>query len=59
MGLTEVCIKRPVFSTVLTLLIVIIGLVCQWQLPVRKDPKIEKSIKKFYVLVVVIFGRLN
>ena len=44
MGLTEVCIKRPVFSTVLTLLIVIIGLVCQWQLPVRKDPKIEKSI---------------
>jgi len=44
MGLTEVCIKRPVFSTVLTLLIVIIGLVCQWQLPVRKDPKIERSI---------------
>ena len=44
MGLTEVCIKRPVFSTVLTLLIVIIGLVCQWQLPVRKDPKIEKSM---------------
>lgn len=44
MGLTEVCIKRPVFSTVLTLLIVIVGLVCQWQLPVRKDPRIEKSI---------------
>lgn len=44
MGLTEVCIKRPVFSTVLTLLIVIIGLVCQWQLPVRKDPKIERSM---------------
>lgn len=44
MGLTEVCIKRPVFSTVLTLLVVIVGLVCQWQLPVRKDPKIEKSI---------------
>ena len=44
MGLTEVCIKRPVFSTVLTLLIVIIGLVYQWQLPVRKDPKIEKSM---------------
>ena len=44
MGLTEVCIKRPVFSTVLTLLIVIIGLVCHWQLPVRKDPRIEKSI---------------
>ena len=46
MGLTEVCIKRPVFSTVLTLLIVIIGLVCQWQLPVRKDPRIERSIVK-------------
>lgn len=46
MGLTEVCIKRPVFSTVLTLLIVVIGLVCQWQLPVRKDPRIERSIVK-------------
>ncbi len=44
MELTEVCIKRPVFSSVLTLLIVIIGLVCQWQLPVRKKPRIEKSI---------------
>lgn len=44
MDLTEVCIKRPVFSTVLTLLIVIIGMVCQQTLPVRKKPKIEKSI---------------
>lgn len=44
MELTEVCIKRPVFSTVLTLLIVIVGLVCQWQLPVRKQPKIDRSI---------------
>lgn len=44
MDLTEVCIKRPVFSTVLTLLIVIIGMVCQQTLPVRKKPRIEKSI---------------
>lgn len=44
MELTEICIKRPVFSTVLTLLIVIVGLVCQWQLPVRKKPRVEKSI---------------
>lgn len=44
MNITELCIRRPVFSTVLTLMIVVLGLVCQNRLPVRKDPKIEKSI---------------
>lgn len=43
MQLTELCIRRPVFSTVLTLIIVVLGMVCQSRLPVRKDPKIEKS----------------
>lgn len=43
MEITELCIRRPVFSTVLTLMIVILGLVCQSRLPVRKDPKVEKS----------------
>ncbi|MCR5224505.1 MAG: efflux RND transporter permease subunit [Alphaproteobacteria bacterium] len=43
MQITEVCIRRPVFSTVLTLMIVVFGLVCQSRLPVCKDPKIEKS----------------
>ena len=43
MEITELCIRRPVFSTVLTLMIVVLGLVCQSRLPVRKEPKIEKS----------------
>ncbi|MDR0753642.1 MAG: efflux RND transporter permease subunit [Holosporaceae bacterium] len=44
MGLTEICIRRPVFSTVLTLMIVVLGIVCQTKLQVRKDPRIERSI---------------
>ena len=44
MDITELCIRRPVFSTVLTLIIVVLGLVCQNRLPVRKEPKIEKSL---------------
>ncbi len=44
MDITELCIRRPVFSTVLTLMIVVLGLVCQSRLPVRKEPKIEKSL---------------
>ncbi|MBR1734499.1 MAG: efflux RND transporter permease subunit [Alphaproteobacteria bacterium] len=43
MEVTELCIRRPVFSTVLTLIIVVLGLVCQSRLPVQKNPKIEKS----------------
>lgn len=44
MQITELCIRRPVFSTVLTLIIVVLGLVCQARLPVRKDPKVDKSL---------------
>lgn len=44
MDITETCIRRPVFSTVLTLMVVVLGLVCQSRLPVRKDPAIEKSV---------------
>ena len=44
MELTEFCIRRPVFSTVLTLVIVVLGVVCQTRLQVRKDPQIERSI---------------
>lgn len=43
MEITELCIRRPVFSTVLTLVIVVLGIVCNARLPVRKDPRIEKS----------------
>ncbi|MDR1236345.1 MAG: efflux RND transporter permease subunit, partial [Holosporaceae bacterium] len=44
MQISELCIKRPVFSTVLTLMIVVLGIICQTKLPIRKDPKIERSI---------------
>ncbi|MDR2268135.1 MAG: efflux RND transporter permease subunit, partial [Holosporaceae bacterium] len=44
MELTEFCVRRPVFSTVLTLMIVVLGMVCQSRLQIRKDPKIERSI---------------
>lgn len=44
MEITELCIRRPVFSTVLTLVIVVLGLVCYSRLPVRKDPRVEHSI---------------
>ncbi|GHT91370.1 acriflavin resistance protein [Alphaproteobacteria bacterium] len=44
MEITEFCIRRPVFSTVLTLMIVVLGIVCQTRLPVRKDPKVERSV---------------
>ncbi|MDR1551175.1 MAG: efflux RND transporter permease subunit [Holosporaceae bacterium] len=44
MELTEFCVRRPVFSTVLTLMIVVLGLVCQTKLQIRKDPEVERSI---------------
>ncbi|MDR1560886.1 MAG: efflux RND transporter permease subunit, partial [Holosporaceae bacterium] len=43
MEITELCIRRPVFATVLTLMILVLGIVCQSRLPVRKEPKVEKS----------------
>ncbi|MDR2794856.1 MAG: efflux RND transporter permease subunit [Holosporaceae bacterium] len=44
MEITEFCIRRPVFSTVLTMMILVLGIVCQSRLPVRKEPKIERSV---------------
>ncbi|MDR1982476.1 MAG: efflux RND transporter permease subunit, partial [Holosporaceae bacterium] len=44
MEITEFCIRRPVFSTVLTLMITVLGIVCQSKLQIRKNPKVEKSI---------------
>jgi len=43
MNITEVCIKRPVLSTVLSLLVIVLGLICQSRLPVRQNPQVEKS----------------
>lgn len=43
MSLSEVCIKRPVFAWVLTLVVVLLGLVTGDRLPVRQYPKMEKN----------------
>jgi multidrug efflux pump len=43
-GISEVCVQRPVFSTVLTLVLVLLGCVCQTRLSVRQLPRIEKPI---------------
>ena len=43
MSIAEVCIKRPVFATVLSLIVIVIGLMCQSRLPVRQKPKVDSS----------------
>ncbi|MDR1289294.1 MAG: efflux RND transporter permease subunit [Holosporales bacterium] len=52
MKLSEVCINRPVFAWVLTLILVLLGLVTGDRLPVRQYPKMEKNhvtVKMTYV----------
>lgn len=44
MNLSEICVKRPVLSIVLSLIIVLIGLVSWNQLTVRQYPRIEKPV---------------
>lgn len=44
MKLTEVCVKKPVLSIVLSLILVIVGLVTWAQLPLRQYPQIEQPI---------------
>jgi len=39
---SEVCIRRPVFATVLSLVILLIGLVSYDRLQVREYPKIDE-----------------
>ena len=43
MNISEVCIKRPVFAWVLTLIVILLGLVTGDRLPVRQYPKMEKN----------------
>lgn len=43
MQISEVCIKRPVFAWVLTLVVIILGLVTGDRLPVQQYPKMEKN----------------
>ncbi|SIS21814.1 multidrug efflux pump [Aquipseudomonas alcaligenes] len=44
MTLSDVCIRRPVFATVLSLIIVLLGLLAYQRLPVREYPNIDVPI---------------
>ncbi|MYN14142.1 MMPL family transporter [Pusillimonas sp. TS35] len=44
MILSEVCIKRPVFATVLSLVIVLVGLISYQRLTVREYPNIDEPV---------------
>ena len=44
MLLSEVCIKRPVFATVLSLLIIMLGVMGYFRLPLRALPNIDPAI---------------
>ncbi|NYT36108.1 efflux RND transporter permease subunit [Allopusillimonas soli] len=44
MVLSEICIKRPVFATVLSLVIVLIGLISYSRLTVREYPAIDEPV---------------
>ncbi|MCA0433716.1 MAG: efflux RND transporter permease subunit [Proteobacteria bacterium] len=43
MGLPEICIRRPVFATVLSLVLVLIGLMSYTRLTVREYPNIDEA----------------
>ncbi|MEB2399398.1 MAG: efflux RND transporter permease subunit [Alcaligenaceae bacterium] len=51
MVLSEICIKRPVFATVLSLIIVLIGLISYDRLTVREYPAIDEPV----VSVVTVY----
>ena len=44
MRLSQVCIERPVFATVLSLILMLLGLVSLDRLAIREYPKIEEPI---------------
>ena len=44
MKISELCIKRPVFATVLSLMIVLIGLISYDRLTVREYPSIDEPV---------------
>src|SRR5574343_239719 len=44
MLLSDICIRRPVFATVLSLTVMLIGLVSYPRLPVREYPKIDEPV---------------
>ena len=44
MNLSEFCIKRPVFTIVMMLIITIVGIICFYKLTVRHYPKIDRPV---------------
>ncbi len=44
MGLSEICIRRPVFATVLSLMLVLVGIVSFDRLSVREYPNIDEPV---------------
>jgi multidrug efflux pump len=44
MGLSELCIRRPVFATVLSLVVILIGIVSFNRLAVREYPNIDRPV---------------
>src|SRR6185436_8024814 len=44
MNLPEICIRRPVFATVLSLVITLLGLISYQRLPVREYPNIDEPL---------------
>ncbi len=44
MKLSELCIRRPVFATVLSLAVMLIGAVSYTRLPIREYPKIDEPV---------------
>ena len=44
MKLPEICIRRPVFATVLSLVVMLLGAVSYSRLPVREYPKIDEPV---------------
>ena len=44
MNLSELCIRRPVFASVLSLVVVLVGLMAYSRLPVREYPNIDEPV---------------
>jgi len=44
MQLPEICIRRPVFATVLSLIVLLVGAISYTRLPVREYPRIDEPV---------------
>jgi len=42
MKISEICIKRPVLSIVINLILILVGMVAFWRLPINEYPKFER-----------------